>query len=300
MNPVVEAALISAGAAIFGVGGTAIVAVLGYRNSRAASQAAIDAGREANEQTSEIARQALAATDRAQDRALELTEQGQVTDRYIRAIEQIGSDKLDVRVGAIYALERIARDSPRDHPTIMEVLAIFVRENSKARWPPAVSAKDAPERTVRPDVRAALIVVGRRDVTNDSGQINLSEAQLAGAYLKETNFARATFFRSDLTSATFVRANLQRSVLYGVSLMNANLHGADMRGANLRSANLFGAHLNNADLRDADVAGAQYDTNTVFTGARVTSSMMSWLSGTSWKLGEDGRLTPEHTQNPAS
>jgi hypothetical protein len=30
-----------------------------------------------------------------------LTEQGQVTDRYTKAIEQLGSDKLDGRIGGI-------------------------------------------------------------------------------------------------------------------------------------------------------------------------------------------------------
>ena len=66
----------------------------------------------------------------------ELTEQGQVTDRYTKAIEQLGSDKLDVRIGGIYALERIARDSARDHPTVMEVLTAFIREHSREQWPP--------------------------------------------------------------------------------------------------------------------------------------------------------------------
>jgi hypothetical protein len=51
-------------------------------------------------------------------RTVQLTEQGQVTDRYAKAIEQLGSDKLDVRIGGIYALERVARDSARDHPTV--------------------------------------------------------------------------------------------------------------------------------------------------------------------------------------
>ena len=45
-----------------------------------------------------------------------LSREGQVTDRYTKAIEQLGSDKLDVRIGGIYALERVARDSARDHP----------------------------------------------------------------------------------------------------------------------------------------------------------------------------------------
>ena len=69
-------------------------------------------------------------------RTLELTEQGQVTDRYTKAIEQLGSDKLDVRIGGIYALERVARDSARDHPTVMEVLTAFIREHSHEQWPP--------------------------------------------------------------------------------------------------------------------------------------------------------------------
>ena len=40
-------------------------------------------------------------------RTVQLTEQGQVTDRYTKAIDQLGSDKLDVRIGGIYALERV-------------------------------------------------------------------------------------------------------------------------------------------------------------------------------------------------
>ena len=60
-------------------------------------------------------------------RTFELTEQGQVTERYTKAVEQLGSDKLDVRIGGIYALERIARDSARDHPTVMQVLTAFIR-----------------------------------------------------------------------------------------------------------------------------------------------------------------------------
>jgi hypothetical protein len=40
-----------------------------------------------------------------------LSREGQVTDRYTKAIEQLGSDKLDIRIGGIYALARVARDS---------------------------------------------------------------------------------------------------------------------------------------------------------------------------------------------
>ena len=78
-------------------------------------------------------------TDQWQRRTYELTEQGQVTDRYAKAIELLGSDKLDVRIGGVYALERVARDSARDHPTVMEVLSAFIREHSHEQWPRGLS-----------------------------------------------------------------------------------------------------------------------------------------------------------------
>ncbi|GAA2788241.1 hypothetical protein GCM10010470_23500 [Saccharopolyspora taberi] len=50
-----------------------------------------------------------------------LAEQGQLTDRFSKAVEQLGSDKPQIRQGGIYALERLARDSQRDHPVVVEV-----------------------------------------------------------------------------------------------------------------------------------------------------------------------------------
>ena len=106
-------------------------------------------------------------------RTLEVTQQGQVTDRYTRAIGQLGSEELDVRIGGIYALERVARDSKRDHPTVMEVLTAFIREHSHQQWPSPGPAAEL--RSTRPDVhRAALTVIGHRDPSNaTSGPLTL-------------------------------------------------------------------------------------------------------------------------------
>jgi hypothetical protein len=46
-------------------------------------------------------------------------------------VEQLGSDKLEVRLGGIYSLERISKESPDDYCTVMENLAAFVRERSR-------------------------------------------------------------------------------------------------------------------------------------------------------------------------
>lgn len=110
-------------------------------------------------------------------RTFALTEQGQVTDRYTKAIEQLGSNKLDVRIGGIYALERIAHDSARDHPTVIEVLIAFVREHCHEQWPPLPAdyqpGAARPRRATRPDVQAAMTVVGRRNPRHDRQRVNL-------------------------------------------------------------------------------------------------------------------------------
>jgi hypothetical protein len=163
-------------------------------------------------------------------RTFELTEQGQVTDRYTKAIEQLGSDKLDVRIGGIYALERIARDSVRDHPAVMEVLTAFIRDHSHEPWPlpetasgarteaasralPGTARTRRPARTVRylaarsssptgnlpgqerlprPDIQAAVNVVRRRLPWNDRDRIDLTRANLREANLRDAAVAEVT------------------------------------------------------------------------------------------------------------
>ncbi|MGH3885240.1 MAG: hypothetical protein ACRDSZ_01515 [Pseudonocardiaceae bacterium] len=93
-------------------------------------------------------------------RTYRLTQQGQITDRYTKAIEQLSAEKLDVRVGGIYALERIAVDSKRDHATIVEVLSAFVRAHAN---PAREEGSEESESTPRPavDIQAAVTVLGR-------------------------------------------------------------------------------------------------------------------------------------------
>ena len=211
-------------------------------------------------------------TDQWQQRAYELTEQGQVTDRYTKAVEQLGSDKLDVRIGGIYALERIARDSEKDHPTIMEVLVTFIREHSPEQWP-APKSEDVPlpERMTRPDVQAALTVIGRRDAGRDNRPIDLSGANLTRANLAEANLAKANlrdtiFTDADLTGAHLNEAYLNRARLNlahlneahfdSSRLVSAHLEGAHLRGTHFDHATLIGANFTGADLYGAQFTGA--------------------------------------------
>jgi uncharacterized protein YjbI with pentapeptide repeats len=204
-------------------------------------------------------------------RTFELTEQGQITERYTKAIEQLGQKELAMRLGGIYALERIAKDSERDHPTVVEVLSAFVREESRrqgAGRPEQGMAQEAakeidtaaPERNaeVRPatDVQAALTVLGRLPQRAGISRGDLSEAHLSGVQLERAELSGVQLRGADLSRAKLLLANLSGAVLQEADLSGADLLLANLSGAMLLQANLSGAHLERANLSGAMLIGA--------------------------------------------
>ncbi len=190
---------------------------------------------------------------------------------------------IEVRIGAILSLERIAQDSTlhdngRDHVRVMEILCAYVRENS-----PADQAPDFPfpqgckqgsleekgrsklnwlsnEITPRADVQLALSVIGRRtpqqvnverNHTTQDGtgyRIDLSRTNLRYADLQYLNFENAKFFRSQMQAAfckgaNFDGANFIYCELTGVSAANASLSKSKMDMADFSYATLTGANL---------------------------------------------------------
>jgi hypothetical protein len=135
MDPVVEAALISAVATLVSVGGTVAVAIVGFLISRSTNQATIDAARATADKTIQTARDTNRATiDAAHDdvrRTLEATREGQITELFTRAIDQLGHTRLEVRIGGTYALERIGKDSAADRPTVVYLMGVFIRTRSR-------------------------------------------------------------------------------------------------------------------------------------------------------------------------
>jgi uncharacterized protein YjbI with pentapeptide repeats len=243
-------------------------------------------------------------------RTLQLNRQGQITDRFTKAIGQLGDDKLDVRLGGIYALERIARDSDDDHRTIMEVLTAFVREHSAraapgpttgiailAAAPVAPSPDDAqgePEK-LSTDVEAVLTVLKRRR-PRDRGddRLDLSGAHLEGAFfvgasLEKTSFAdahldrasfsgaglkEAGFWRARLGWTTFSNADLKEAYFVGADLTEALLQGADLQGAHFHEAKLTNASFYGADLRRAHLGNADLE-GAIFEYAHLEGANLS-------------------------
>jgi uncharacterized protein YjbI with pentapeptide repeats len=184
-----------------------------------------------------------------------LAERGQVTERFGLAIEQLGSSSEDIRIGAIYILERIARDSAADHPAVMEVLCSFVRRRTVEMVYEDNESKDegiSPE----PDVQAALTIIARRDTAQDRRPVNLEGANLAGAHLKGANLKSANLICSDLRKAHLQGANLQGARFFKANLSYTYLHDANVSRADLRWANMEHVWANRTDFRNARFWGA--------------------------------------------
>jgi uncharacterized protein YjbI with pentapeptide repeats len=182
---------------------------------------------------------------------MQLTQQRLITERFSKAVEQIGNNKEEVVIGGIYSLERIAKDSPKDQWTIMEVLTSYIRKNSPI--PSNIQQLEPEERqkaleklpSVSIPVQAALTVIGRRKVENDQAGDNL-----AGT----TDSNKIKFLDlsgTNLRGANLILANLNLANLNGANLIGANLIGANLIGANLNEAYLYGAYLNRANLNEA-------------------------------------------------
>jgi hypothetical protein len=79
---------------------------------------------------------------RVSQEGLNATREGQITDRFGQAVEQTGSDKLDVRIGGLYALWRVADHSDRDREAVIAIMAAFeaeVAQPARLRyWPGAI------------------------------------------------------------------------------------------------------------------------------------------------------------------
>ena len=208
----------------------------------------------------------------AKDRLAQVAEQGHIIERFTKAIDQLGArddqggPKLEIRLGAIYSLERIARESIRDHWSVMEVLTAYVRANAPWNLQPTqpesvANEKPGPKAQPKPriDVQAVLTVLGRRRRSRvregnnrlDLTQTDLRGAQLAAAHLEGADLGSAHLEGADLGSAHLQGAQLPGAHLDGANLEHAHLEGAQLPGAHLDEANLERAHLEEADLGSA-------------------------------------------------
>lgn len=198
-------------------------------------------------------------------RALGFQKEGHLTDRISAAVEQLGAEKtvkkdsveatvpnIEVRIGGILSLERIAQDSTaydngRDHVRVMEILCAYVRHNAPRAKDDDGTAAPPP----RLDIQKALDVIKRRGRSGrdleakERYRLDLRETDLRGYDLSRGDFVGAVFWRSNLTDTNFARCDLTGTQFYACLMDHARFYQATLRGTNfdvcaINSTNAFG------------------------------------------------------------
>jgi uncharacterized protein YjbI with pentapeptide repeats len=232
-------------------------------------------------------------TQQQQTSQRQFTEQQQasrellISNQVAKGFEQLGSDKVVVRLGGIYALEGVMNASEQYHQPVLEALCAFVRDGTRTE------TGDGPPTT---DIQAALTVIGRRAAIGtgrvDFANVHIPKAQLYRANLSGADLSGADLSAANLSGAHLSGANLRgadlstailSATLTGADLSTANLSAAILTGANLRGAFLIGANLSGALLGGANLGGANL-SGAILIGATVSQAQLEEACGIDVKL----------------
>lgn len=246
-----------------------------------------------------------------------IAEQGLITDRITKAVEQLGAEKtvqriydrdknttapdgpeettqnryystsksvpnLEVRLGGIYALERIAQDSERDHITVMEILCSYVRENADVR--DMIYRKE--NVNPRADIKAVMTVIGRRSVDRitferDSGRNGLPapyRLDLAYTNLSRLNLTDMRLDHARFSSVDFSNAALRGTRFIGAVMLEAIFKEAWVDGADFTLAIVFKVDFTSAEnLSDGQIQSMFGNNTTKIPNSATPPKWSTWL-----------------------
>ena len=217
----------------------------------------------AEKQADTAQRQAETALDQAST-----ARQVMQNERFQRGAEMLGHSNLSVRLGGIYALQRLAQEDLKEY--YLQVIQLFC---AFVRMPPRDETMDdhvipiGPNHILRlrGDVQAAMAVFGSRIKANlelESGArflVDLVGADLRYADLKEMNLSYLWLWHADLSHVDFFGADLSFVNFYGSNLSLARFWETDFSHVNLINANLSGTSFASGNPNLASATGLTQD-----------------------------------------
>lgn len=235
----------------------------------------------------------------------ELQRDSNYTDRYTTAIQQLADEKPTIRLGGIYALERIFSDSERDRPAITDVLADFVLASS-----PRLSGEDEDRTPESPrDAVAALKVLGRRPCSVESGTVELGRTEYHSVVLTSDPFRSLTFMHSvwwmptfegstidnvdfsfsefhlaEFTGSSMINVSFANSTLEGCKFVGVNFHGSSFQNAMLWGCQFIDCNVTKTDFRNADLSQTAFINGSGWDYAQL-NEIRRWDHGTIWPDG---------------
>ena len=184
----------------------------------------------------------------------------------------LGNEVLAVRLGGIYALQRLAQEYTEEYYVqIMRLFCAFARHPTEDREYVSQLYPSSKFPKTREDVENIVQAVGKRSEfeieleSKENFRVDFWGVELPGTFLSEMNF----------TGVSFVRANLAGAIFGNAKLLNAALWDANLSGAifvlshNLTQEQLDQVRADQNNLPDVDgILDAETGQPLVWTGGR--------------------------------
>ncbi|SHX10959.1 Uncharacterized protein conserved in bacteria [Mycobacteroides abscessus subsp. abscessus] len=206
----------------------------------------------------------LITTNEANLRQYNLAERGQLADRFAKSIEQLASESIDIRVGAIYSLRNIGLDNKEYQKTVGQILLAFANGHSEHT--------PCSNKPVLQDVEVSMQAIGALPAPTENKNLGYGINELSvsrrtancwrGIDLSGANFQNQAFDNFDLTGATLVNTDFSKSFLSYTNFSYANfgtspqMQGAIAAAAKFDWAQFFGGDFEEAILESASFCHA--------------------------------------------
>jgi uncharacterized protein YjbI with pentapeptide repeats len=186
-----------------------------------------------------------------------------ITELYTRAVDQLGSDKAPVRLGGLFALERLAQNNLDQRQTIVDVICAYLRM-------PYSPPGDQPS-----DEHVSSEAQVRYEQRRQELQVRLTAQRLLATHLRPDV---REFFWAD-THLDLIGAHLYELNVAHCHIKSAVFDGAQFSG----TARFEGVHFGEAAGFDGTQFGsvmfhdAQFDGTARFPGAHFSEA--AWFTG---------------------
>lgn len=237
-------------------------------------------------------------------KSISVAEEKQITERFSKAVEMIGNEhSIHLRLGGIYALERIAKDSERDQQQVMEILAAFVRVQTSSsieqdssrpyhyksldtlrdeQWEQEqdyyqylddpddcemfILADHTYTRSPSIDIQAAVSVIGRRVKTAEESKgnvIDMSQATLKDIVFSG-NYDQVNFYGTHFISPIFrENTSFRGADLSETFIENLRADNVSMAEATFKKSVIIASRLSKINLNDACFSEVEFSGGTV-------------------------------------
>ena len=200
-------------------------------------------------------------------------------ERYQKGAEMLGSEVLSVRLGGIYALQRLAREHAREyHVQILRLFCAFARHPTKDNEYDIYLNVSTKFPQAREDVVNIVQAIGKRT----SFEIELERKEKYPVGLQRVELPGAGFYQMDFTGINMSKANLSYAMILDTILLNTWLHDANLSGTQF----IAGHNLTQEQL---DQARAELDNPPDVRGVldAKTGNPLIWTGGRGEPLKDD-------------